>query len=199
MVSHLPATNICLGVNNDLLPRFFQLLERGFMVKTLVGCSIKTLLCQQLDMSPEYLDERIQTIFLDSKPVDDVNCAIVRDGSTLALSGAMPGLVGATFRKGGYYAPMRSQISHKGETESESLQKGAVFLKFFNILLREMGPAFLKRGVWVNGGDLEGLLERHSNELRAGFREATLDGEKIDLDKLLEVKWGDRQVFLQLK
>ncbi len=192
-------TTLCLCLKEDLFPRFFRLLEQGFMVKTQVGCSIKTLLCQQLGLSPEYLDERIQTIFLDSKPVDDVDRSIIRDGSTLALSAAMPGLVGATFRKGGYYASMRSQISHKGETESESLHEGTIFLKLFNILLKDLGPSFLRRGVRIDGKILGNFLKRQSNELRAGCREATLDGEKIDLDELLDMKWRERQVFLQLK
>jgi hypothetical protein len=98
---------MCL--EDELIPRFFQLLQQGFAVKVQAGCSVKTLLCEQLGLSPEYLEERIQTIFLDGRPVDDVNSAIIEDGSTLALSAAMPGLAGATLRKGGYYAPMRGR------------------------------------------------------------------------------------------
>ena len=33
---------------------------------------------------------------LDGKPVDDIGSSFLHDGSTLALSAAMPGLVGAT-------------------------------------------------------------------------------------------------------
>jgi len=99
------------------MPSFFQLMQRGFMVKIRVGCSIKSLLCNQLGLSQEYLEERIQTILLDGRPVDDVESAIVKQESTLALSAALPGLVGATLRKGGYYAPLRSHISHS-ETAS---------------------------------------------------------------------------------
>jgi len=71
------------------------------MISATVGCSIKNLLCNQFDITPEYLSDRISTIFLNGKPVDDVESAIIKDNSILALSGAMPGLVGATFRKGG--------------------------------------------------------------------------------------------------
>ena len=49
---------------------------------------------------------------LDGKPVDDIGAALVQDGSTLALSAAMPGLVGATLRRGGAYSSFRSAITY---------------------------------------------------------------------------------------
>ncbi|MCP4349944.1 MAG: endonuclease/exonuclease/phosphatase family protein [Desulfobacterales bacterium] len=62
------------------------------MLKVQVGCSIRSLLCKQTDVASDYVDERISTVFLDGKPVDDVDSAIVKNGSVLALSAAMPGL-----------------------------------------------------------------------------------------------------------
>jgi len=177
---------------------FFQLLQKGFMIKARVGCSIKTLLCDQLGLSPEYLERMIQTIFLDGKPVDNVDTAILKKGATLALSAAMPGLVGAILRKGGYYAPMRRQISHREETETTSLQEGMISLKLFNILLKELGPAFLNRGIWVKGKDLEDLFKRQSTDFWAGCKVAKVDGEKVDGDKISEIEWTDEEVYLQV-
>ena len=65
------------------------------MVETPVGCSVKTMLNNTLGMDDNYVEDRIKTIFLDAKPVDDINTACINDGSVLALSGAMPGLAGA--------------------------------------------------------------------------------------------------------
>ena len=42
-------------------------------MKIQVNCSIKSLLCDQLGVTPDFVDKRIQTIFLDGKAVDDVN------------------------------------------------------------------------------------------------------------------------------
>jgi len=89
---------LCIVITDELLPRFFKLLEQGFFVTTTTGCSIKDLLCKQLSIDEEYLDKRIQTLFLDGKPVDKVEKAYLHNEATLALSGAMPGLVGATLR-----------------------------------------------------------------------------------------------------
>ncbi|MEE9609677.1 MAG: hypothetical protein V3W19_00415 [Desulfatiglandales bacterium] len=167
------------------------------MMKAQVGCSIKTVLCEQFGLSPDYLEKRVQTVFLDGKPVDDFDSAIVNSGSILALSAAMPGLVGAILRRGGRYAPMRDQISHKGETGSTSLQEGMISLKLFNILLKELGPPFLKRGIWVNGKDLEDFIKRQSDHFWEGCKAAHVDGEKIDLGKLPQIEWPDQQVYLQ--
>jgi len=82
------------------LPGFFQFLQRGFRVRAQVGCTIKSMLCRQFGLDPVYVEERIKTVFMDGKAVDDMDSAVIKDSSTLALSAAMPGLVGATFRRG---------------------------------------------------------------------------------------------------
>jgi len=160
---------------------------------------VKSLLCEQLGLDPEYIERRIKTLFLNGKPVDDMNSAIIRDGSTLALSGAMPGLVGAVLRSGGFFASLRSTISHREETEVERPQEGTVSLKLFNILLKEMGPAFLEKGIWVHGKDLQNFIDGKLDELSTGCKKAMLDGKEVDLKKLTEINWADREVFLLLR
>ena len=118
------ADRLSLVVNAKLVPLFFQLLGHGFMVNVQTGTSVKELLCNQLGIHEDYLAQRIQTIFLNAKVVDDVNSAIVDRDATLALSGAMPGLVGAILRSGGFYAPMRSQISHEKTPSSRKSKIG---------------------------------------------------------------------------
>jgi len=169
------------------------------MVNAQVGSTIKSLLCQQFGLSPEYLENRIQTIFLDGKPVDNVDSATVKEGSTVALSAALPGLVGATLRRGGYYAPMRSQISYREEAAPEPHHEGMILLKLFNLLLKELGPSFLKRGIWVKGKDLSDLLKRQPDDFWVRCEGVKLDGEKVDLKTLKEINWADRHVFLQVR
>ncbi|NVL91793.1 MAG: hypothetical protein HWN71_01990 [Desulfobacterales bacterium] len=169
------------------------------MVKVRVGCSIKSLLCHQLGLSPEYLEGRIQTILLDGRPVDDVESAIVKQGSILALSAALPGLVGATLRRGGYYAPLRSHISHSEAASSQPIQEGMISLKLFNLPLDELGSTFLKKGIWINGRDLADFLKRQPDAFWSRCKGATVDGKKFDLDKLAKMKWPDRHVFLRVR
>ena len=169
------------------------------MVKAQVGCSIKAFLCQQLGLSPEYVDKTIQTIFLDGRPVDDIDSAMVEDGSTLALSAAMPGLAGATLRKGGYYAPMRSQISYREVTTSRPLQEGMILVKLFNLVLRDVGPTLLKQGIWIKGEDLSDFLGRQPDDFWSGCQRAQVDGKDLNVAELLEMKWNDQEIFLQLR
>ena len=105
---------LSITVAEDYLLKLIGLLTPSFRVRAQVGNDLKAFVCQQLGVHEVYFEERIQTIFLDNKPVDDVTKTVVRDGSVMALSAAMPGLVGATFRKGGQYSWMRKAISHDG-------------------------------------------------------------------------------------
>jgi hypothetical protein len=160
---------------------------------------VKSVLCEQLGLRLEYVEERIKTLLLDGKPVDDINSAILRHGSTLALSAAMPGLAGAVLRRGGYYASMRSTISHREETESERPQDGTVSLKLFNILLREIGPTFLQKGIWIQGKDLQDFMNKQPDDFWAGCKKASLNGKEVDVKQLLGLSWMDSQVLLRLR
>lgn len=164
------------------------------------GCSIKTFLCEHIGLDSDYIEKRIKTLFLDGKPVDDINSAIIRNGSTLALSAAMPGLVGAVLRSSGFFASLRSTISHQEQAGAERPQEeGMVSLKLFNILLKEMGPAILNRGIWIHGKDLQTFIEGHSDNFWTRCKKATLDGKDIALKKLPEMKWAGKEVFLYLR
>ncbi|UCF89818.1 MAG: hypothetical protein JSW39_16090, partial [Desulfobacterales bacterium] len=188
-----------LVIEKDLLRRFFKFMEQGFVVPTQPGCSIEELLCRQLHIKDEYLEERIQTIFLNGKPVDDVKTALITDGSTLALSAAMPGLVGATLRKGGQYARLRRQISLRAEGNRPAHSgAGQVVLKFFNLVAQELGPSFLQNGIWIKGRHLQDFFQRHGDDIARGTTFAQVDAKRIEANRLAEVNWGDNLVFLQL-
>jgi hypothetical protein len=131
------------------LPAFRTLFQQGVGVTIQTGTSLEDLLCCQWQIDRDYVMNRISTLFLDGKPVDDLPAAIVRDGATLALSGAMPGLIGATMRRGGVLASFRSGITYRPASETPGSFKGRITLKLFNLLIDELGPGFLARGIWV--------------------------------------------------
>lgn len=45
----------------------------------------KIFLERQLQLDRQFIEDYIQTVFLDGKPVDDLDRAFVKDGCTLAL------------------------------------------------------------------------------------------------------------------
>ena len=188
-----------LSLEANQVSSFFQLLQQGFRVKAQVGSSIKKMICEQFAVSPEYIEERIKTIFLDGKPVDDVDTATVKDGSVLALSAAMPGLAGATLRRGGYLASLRSQITHREDKMAISPGEGLVVLKLFNLLLNELGPIILNKGIYIRREDFLGFFESLPGKLWTGCKEVGVDGKKVDLDTLLRLKWVDQHDFIFLQ
>ena len=132
---------------------FSGLLQRGVFCPLAASCSVQDFLTGELGIDPAYVRDRIATVFVDGSVVDDLATAALRPGSTLTLSAAMPGLVGATLRKGGFYSAMRSEISWKADDGRPPLLDGppnTIRLKLFNTVLREIGPAVLRRGVLVD-------------------------------------------------
>jgi len=192
------ATKISLTVKPDRMSLFSSLLGQGFTLKILTGISVRDLLCRQIGVSDDYLDQRIQTIFLEGKVVDNVDTAIIHQGSTLALSAAMPGLAGAVLRRGGAYAAMRSQISHKNNTVDESSEIGTVMLKLFNLVALELGPMFLKQGIWIDGKNLENFFQRVPDFFWDGCLTAEIDGISQHVRKISLMEWKQK-IFLKLK
>lgn len=195
---NLKPQHLCLSVKANLISRFLKLIEHGFKLKIKAGLSIRELLGHHLGISDEYIDNRIQTIFLDNKPVDNVNTAWVENGSRLALSAAMPGLVGATFRKGGLYASLRSTISYSKTESSIVKDEGEIILKFFNMVAKELGPVFLQKGIMVEGNTFQNFVLRNADDLKAACTLIYLNDEKVDIVKLVEMNWKNTEIFLQV-
>jgi hypothetical protein len=180
-----------LSVSPEQVARFNPLMQEGFLVRAKVGCTIKTLLCDQFGVHPEYLETRVQTVFLNGKPVDDLESAEIPAGATLALSAAMPGLVGATLRRGGYYAPLRSDITYRKEEIPGARGEGMVRVKLFNLLGPELAPTFLGKGIWLGGSRLQEFLNHLPEEFWTQCKAIHLDGTAISPEALRRVVWPD--------
>ncbi len=168
------------------------LFGRGVKVSVETGVSIRELLCGQLGIDEAYLEGRIQTVFLNGRPVDDVGTARVADGDVLSLSAAMPGLMGATLRRGGPLAAMRESISYADSQKKEGSARGIVKIKLFNMVARELGPGFLRRGVLVTGRDLAGPLQAAEKDLKTLKR----NDAPVSMAQLSDLFDSDREVFL---
>jgi hypothetical protein len=189
---------VCLKVEAHLIPRFLKLIEPGFRLKVKTGYSIKELFCGQFGISDDYFDNRIQTVFLDGKAVDRTDAAWVENGSRLALSAAMPGLVGATFRKGGRCASFRGTISYSKSKESVARDEGEITLKLFNMIAKELGPAFLQQGIIIEGERFRDFARRNPEDLKAGCHSIHLNDEKADIAGLLKRNWENTNILLQV-
>ncbi len=151
------------------IPLLYPAFQRGVLVKVRLGASIRSLLSEQFCLDLEYVKNRIQTAFLNGKPVDDFDTAVVGEGSTLTLSGALPGLAGATLRKGGFFSPMRASLSHQDDSGSGEGKEGFITVRIFNILLPELAPILLSYGIIFPRQEFSSLLQELAGKDRAEF------------------------------
>jgi hypothetical protein len=177
---------------------FSSILQAGFRVNVQTGVSIEDLLSDQFDVNPEYVKDRIRTAFLNGKPVDDFSSTIMESGDTLALSAAMPGLVGATFRKGGYLAAFRGTITHQRTDKIIEDSAGVVTIKLFNLLPREIGLTFLKRGLMVDSNTARWFFSDPPDAFRRDCKGILVDGKNIHLDRLSQMISSEAFVALRL-
>ena len=185
---------LSLTIEAAAFPALFCLLQRGFLLEVEVAVTVNELLCGQLGIAPDYVAGSISTVFLNGRPVDDLDRATVNDGATVALSSAMPGLLGAVMRSGSPLASFRGTISHREREAGEGSSSGRVRLKLFNRIMSDLGPGFLRTGILVPPPLLMECLAgpgttsagvRESIEA-AAIRTARLDGRPVAFERLLE-------------
>ena len=200
--SRKPPVGIHINVLSSKLtiPGLQALLAKGISVRTRKGGTLDDLLCGQLGIHPDYLKNRIQTLFLNNNPVDDVGKAVLANGDVVALSAAMPGLAGATLRKGGFYAQLRDGISHqtKGVRETEP-HTGRVTVRLFNVIAYELGPALMENGVIVDGKALLSFLKMAAPVLTSPACALIVDGEVTSIPVLLGRNLSGQTVRLTLQ
>jgi len=153
-------TELTLTLEQSQLEPFNDLFQRGFTVPAVTGCSLSSFLTEQMQIDPGYVKERITTIFLDGDVVDSPEAAIIQDGSRIALSASMPGVAGATMRRGGAYSPMRRAITRATEAAPAVAAgaAGTVLVKLFNLLLGELGKTFLAHGIVLEQREVMAIL-----------------------------------------
>ena len=185
-----------LSLAETSVSRFFPLLGEGILVKGPGGGTVEDFLQKTAGVSPAYLKDRVQTVFLNGKALDDFKTASVGDGATLALSAAMPGLAGAVLRRGGFYAAMRRQISHDVDDSTPADQEITITLKLFNLVARDLGPGLLERGILIPAGQLKDFIERQGRWIWAGCIAAQADGRPVETADVPVVLSGAGQVIL---
>jgi hypothetical protein len=154
----IPAQHVAMRVRSGKLSAFLPLLQSGVRVACRTGVTLEELLVQQWGIEADYAARRITTLFVNSRAVDNLATTVVKGGAVVALSGAMPGLVGATMRAGGFYAAMRGAMTYRDDAAQAGSDNDWVRLKLFNLLLAELGPGFLSRGIIVTAAELAALL-----------------------------------------
>jgi hypothetical protein len=190
--------NLTISTSAQFVPSFLGLIRSGFIVHAVVGCNLQELLSNQLGIDENYLQTRVQTIFLNNSPVDDTAATTVPDGATLSLSAAMPGLNGAVMRKGGILASLRQSISQHNDNECSEPRRGKIKLKLFNLVAKEIGPDFLASGILVKGQALAEVIALQTPRFWQSVHYVEIDKVRYEAERLRTLDISSRDVFLQV-
>lgn len=182
---------LTLRAGHDFALPWRALFRRGVGIRLHLGCSVRQSVCADLGVDPEYVEQRIRSIFLDGSPLDDIDTPRLAAGQTLSLGGGMPGLVGITLNRASPFCHFRGEIGWKGDKACTS-EAGEITLKLFNMVAEDLVPALLSHGVIVESVDAAALLHECALEKPGLVRlvhHTKLDGREIapaDLASALE-------------
>ena len=179
---------------------FELLFQHGVGVKCRTGITVEQLLIDDLGIEKNYLEEKLNTVFLDGSPVDDIGTALIRNGTVLALSSSMPGLAGATLRRKGIFSEMRRSITYDGQSlEAPPVKKGSITIKLFNVLARDLGPVLMTHGILIEALLLAEFIR--SDPRTASLMSALKSGAAGDPEDLIRTleEHGTRTVEIMIR
>lgn len=170
--------DLVLHMDTRAAQEWISLLRGGFSLRVDGPMSVRAFLAGPLDLEEGYVKDRVATVFLNGRPVDDMDEALVCAGDSLALAGSMPGITGITMRRDSPVAAMRSQITSRGR-EGCPEEAGRVTVRLFNNVAEEAGPDLLARGVELEPDKLGDFLGSRDSAFWNGLRQGEMSGEAV--------------------
>ncbi|MCF8055635.1 MAG: hypothetical protein K9K37_03230 [Desulfocapsa sp.] len=189
---------VSLTVGIEVLPRFTTLLQNGIYLTTPQGATIRALLADLPGFTDEYVSQRVQTIFLNGLPADDLQQQLFGTEAVLALSGAMPGLAGAIFRKDGVHASLRTKTADKLSDTNAIDQPLQIRVKLFNIIAVERGAQILNVGCTIQASAL-GKFLAYRPPLFAAIDKVTMNDKHIEPQTLSSLLQTEKMITLTIR
>lgn len=143
------------------LDRFTPLLQAGLFLERSRPQTVGEFLSSLPGFSREYITGRIETIFLNGLPVDELTTPITGSQPVLAISAAMPGLAGAIFRKNSYHAHLRTSAADSDSQTDKVSGSLQIRLKLFNFISRERGGDLLQQGCLLRADSVRKFFILH--------------------------------------
>ena len=172
-----PATKITIVC--EQLRAWRSLLWQGVVLNAEIGVSVQDLLVGGLGIDEAIVKNRIRTVFLNRRPVDDLNSAIVSQHAQIGLGGAAPGIVGIAMRRQSPVGFMRQDITHQGANPAAIRKPGQITIKLFSDVAELIAPLILKRGIIIEAPRLNAFLADMT-----GVHKVYLDDKTITLAEL---------------
>ena len=193
-----------LMLEHEAPEQFSLLLQQGFFMPVPKVCSLREFLCELVGVCGVYTEKSLQTIFLDGSAVDDIDQATIRPGCRLALSAAMPGLVGATMRRDGYFKRMREGISlssrQEEETDSEQDTSFRIQVRLYNAVGRDLAGLFLHQGIILSSSDLMQFFKSRPDKFFSELKSVKFQSSELTVEQgnLESLNIPEGEVFLRV-
>ncbi len=139
------------AIDSRVVQDLLYVMQSGIYVPCAQTVSVEGFLLHNLGLDAVLLATQVQTVMLNSRVVDRMHEAMLVPGSRLALSAAMPGLVGATLRSGGLLANLRSGITFTaaGGAAAPSAEPFVFELHLYNSLIPLLAPLLCAYGFFA--------------------------------------------------
>ncbi|MEZ0575839.1 hypothetical protein [Halodesulfovibrio aestuarii] len=160
-----------------------------------IGDTMMNFLIQRLGFDEGYIDSHVKTIFINGKPVDDVNTATIPAHARIALGAVAPGVAGITMCRNSPISGMRRSITYQNTEPVQNITEGTVTLLLFNAIMEEKGLQILEKGITISAEKLENAIEEVPESITA----ASLDDASISTAQLLEWVQKNPQLQVQLQ
>lgn len=183
METRFTLPHLHLQVSPSSADFFSTLLQSGIEMVKCSGETIGTLLARLPGFTPQYITERVQTIFINGIANDDLKTSLC-EASTLAISTAMPGLAGAIFRRNSLHATLRT-IPEQAQNQSPKTQNRMITVKIYGAITKEKGSEILAQGAVLPSRNLSAFLS-YRPSLIPRILYCTLNEKEIARDKIWE-------------
>ncbi|MFH1216070.1 MAG: hypothetical protein V1706_06190 [Pseudomonadota bacterium] len=180
------------------IDRFTTLLQAGIIIGINYPLAVGDFLASLPGFTPLYIAERVETIFLNGLPVDDLTTKITGSNPVLAISAAMPGLAGAIFRKNSFHAALRTTAARGDDDYLRNSKKIAVLLKLFNMVARERGGELLAKGCLLKTDTLRKFIA-YRPQLLAEMVDCRYNDRTINTKELQNYLGQSDTVFLRIE
>jgi hypothetical protein len=121
-----------------------------------VDQTLDSLLKVDFGLTPDQI-AGLEAIVLDGAPVDDPAKALVRRQSRLALAAGLPGVAGLALKTNSPLKGLRNSITYAADDLTDltpNPSAGQIVLALYSLVLRNLAPHFLARGVWATAKQL---------------------------------------------
>ncbi len=173
--------HIALTVSTKITAPFTTLLQGGIFIDVPCNTQIGEFLTSLPGFNQEYVQSRVETIFIDGLPADSLSQPLTSSGTVLAISAAMPGLAGAIFRKNSVHAALRTApITKEAESAEKTIQ---VRLKLFNMIALEKGAQLLHEGCVMKASTVQYFFSYRKHLLKQ-IAEIRVNGDLISFEDL---------------